>query len=146
VVPVEVHPVKKREPFFKKSHRAWYVQLDGKQLRLAADEKEAWDRYHELMAGRKRAAKLVTPGLPVTYTLGRLYAEFLQVAFLGLSPKTKGFYREKLDPLFSHLGDDFHAEELKPLHLHQWVAAHPDWKQGTARTVWQAVTRRPFGA
>lgn len=133
--------MKKREPFYKKSHRAWYVQLDGRQIRLGTDERAAWDRYHELMAERKRAAKLVTPNLPVAYTLGRLYAEFLEVAFLGLSPKTRGFYREKLEPFVASLGNDFPADELNPLHVHRWVAAHPDWKQGTARTVWQAVKR-----
>ncbi|MFO0796049.1 MAG: tyrosine-type recombinase/integrase [Gemmataceae bacterium] len=130
-----------RKPFFKKSHAAWYVQLDGKQVRLHEEEGPAFERYHELMAARKKAARFVTPGLPAAYSLGRLYAEFLQSAFKDRSEKTRGFYREKLDPLVAHLGDDFPAEELKPLHVERWVALHPAWKKGTVRTVWQAVQR-----
>ena len=29
------------KPFLKKSHQSWYVQLDGKQLRLGPDEAAA---------------------------------------------------------------------------------------------------------
>src|SRR5438045_2576293 len=38
------------KPFFKKSHQAWYVQLDGRQVRLGPDEAEAHRRYHALVA------------------------------------------------------------------------------------------------
>lgn len=114
-----------RKPFFKQSHAAWYVQLDGKQVRLHEEEGPAFERYHELMAARKRAAKFVTPGVALPYSLGRLYAEFLQSAFKDRSDNTRGFYREKLDPLVAHLGDEFPAEELKPLHVERWVTLHP---------------------
>lgn len=130
-----------RKPFFKQSHAAWYVQLDGRQIRLAETEAEAFERYHELMAARKKAARFVTPGVALPYSLGRLYAEFLTSAFKDRSEKTRGFYREKLDPLVAHLGDEFPAEELKPLHVEGWVTLHPKWKKGTIRTVWQAVQR-----
>ena len=130
-----------RKPFFKQSHAAWYVQLDGKQVRLHEEEGPAFERYHELMAARKKAARFVTPGVAVPYSLGRLYAEFLASAFKDRSEKTRGFYREKLDPLVAHLGEEFPAEELKPLHVEQWITLHPKWKKGTIRTVWQAVQR-----
>ncbi len=44
------------KPFFKKSHRCWYVELDGKQVRLGPDEAAAHKRYHELMAEGPKAA------------------------------------------------------------------------------------------
>jgi integrase len=130
-----------RKPFFKQSHAAWYVQLDGKQIRLAESEAEAFERYHELMAARKKAARFVTPGVSLPYSLGRLYAEFLASAFKDRSDNTRGFYAEKLAPFVAHLGDEFPVEELKPLHVEGWVTLHPKWKKGTVRTVWQAVQR-----
>jgi len=133
--------MRRRAPFFKKSHQAWYVELDGKQVRLAESEEDAFEKYHQLMTARKKAARFVTPGIPGDYTLGRLYAEFLQSAFADRSVKTKGFYEQKLNRLVDHLGREFPAEELKPLHIEQWIALHPSWKKGTIRTIWQAIQR-----
>ena len=39
-----------RKPFFKKTHKAWYVHYQGKMIRLGEDKDEAFLRYHELMA------------------------------------------------------------------------------------------------
>ena len=136
-----------REVFYKKSHKAWYVHFDGGYVRLvkgkddAPTKRQADELYEEMKRAKKRAGRLLTPGLPVSYTLGRLYAEFLFTAFTGLAERTKDFYREKLGPLVAHLGEHFPAEALTPLHVHQWVALHPAWKKGTARAVWQAVKR-----
>jgi integrase len=130
-----------RKPFFKKSHNAWYVQLDGKQVRLAETEDEAFEKYHELMAARKKAARFITPGVPAPYTLGRLLKEFFKNAFEDCSAGTRGFYEEKLVPLVGHLGEEFPVADLKPMHVETWIGAHPNWKKGTKRTVWQAVHR-----
>jgi integrase len=135
-----------RKPFYKSSHRAWYVQLDGQQIRLAAGPKaesrdEAQERYHELMTARKKAARFVTPGVATPYSLGKLFEEFLASAFKDRAARTRDFYEEKLRPLVSHLGREFPAAELRPLHVENWISAHPRWKKGTARTVWQAVQR-----
>lgn len=136
-----------REVFFKKSHQAWYVHFGGRYLRLlkgpkdAATKRQADEIYEEMKREKKRSDRLSTSGLPVAYTLGRLYAEFLHTAFTGLAPRTKGFYREKLAPLVAHLGENVPAEALTPLLVHQCVAKHPARKKGTARAVWQAVKR-----
>jgi integrase len=42
--------MKQPKPWFWKARKAWYVQLNGKQVRLAADEKEAQREYFRLMA------------------------------------------------------------------------------------------------
>jgi len=45
----------KREliPYWKVSHECWYVNFQGRTIRLHPDEKTAQDEYHKLMAGRK---------------------------------------------------------------------------------------------
>jgi hypothetical protein len=147
VVPVEVFQMSRREPFYKKSHKSWYVQFDGSYVKLLAGPKNSATRdaaneiFESMKATRKKAEKFVTPGLPDTYSLDRLYAEFLQSAFTDRSDKTRGFYKEKLDPLVRHIGEGFPADQLRPLHIEQWIALHPKWKKGTLRTVWQAIQR-----
>jgi hypothetical protein len=47
-------PLRRRVPFFKKSHNAWYVELDRQQIRLAETEGEAFERCHERMAAGKK--------------------------------------------------------------------------------------------
>jgi len=37
-------------PFFRKQTKSYYVQIGKKQINLGKDEKEAYRRYHELMA------------------------------------------------------------------------------------------------
>jgi hypothetical protein len=38
-----------RKPFFKKSHDCWYVQIEGRQIRLSKDRDEAFLLYHKMM-------------------------------------------------------------------------------------------------
>jgi integrase len=132
--------MRRREPFYKKSHKAWYVQLEGRQIRLGTDEKEAWAKFDELMVAQKRAERFIVPGVQ-HYSLGKLVEEFLASGFQGRAAQTKVFYSVKLLPFVGHLGQEFPVSELKPFHVEQWISAHPSWKKGTARTVWQAVKR-----
>jgi integrase/recombinase XerD len=48
------------KPFFKKARSAWYVQLDGKQIKLAPDKDLAFERYHQLMQARCRTGAACT--------------------------------------------------------------------------------------
>jgi integrase len=130
-----------RKPFFKQSHHAWYVTLDGRQTRLGDTEDEAFERYHELMAARKKAAKFVTPGEPVPVSLGSLLDQFLASGFKGKADQTRRWYSDKLNPLVNHYGREFPATDLKPFHVDQWAAAHPDWSAGTLRNLWRSVQR-----
>ncbi len=134
-------PRRQPAPYFKKSHKAWYVQIGARQHRLSEDYDQALIRCGELLKAHKKAERFVVPGETSTQSLGTLAAEFYRVAFKDRSPRTRDWYEEKLAPLIGHLGDEFPAEQLKPLHVEQWVAAHPDWTRGTARTVWQAIQR-----
>ena len=131
----------KPKPFFKKSHGAWYVEIDKRQIRLAESEDVADQIYHEIMAARKKAARFITPGVELPYSMGRLKLEFFASALLGSAEQTRVFYASKLNPFVAHLGESFLVTELKPFHVEDWIAKHPKWKKGTARTVWKAIHR-----
>lgn len=137
----------RRQPFFKKARQAWYVQFEGRYVKLVAGpetpatRRRAVELFEEMKVERRKAERFATPGVPTPYSLGRLYAEFLTSAFTDRAERTKDFYVEKLAPLVAHLGDGFPADQVKPLHVERWIALHPRWKKGTARAVWQAVQR-----
>jgi hypothetical protein len=130
-----------RKPFFKKSHAAWYVELDGRQVRLGDGREAAFERYHELMADRRKAERFAVPGEPAPMSLGELLDKFLATAFKGRAAATRQWYADKLTPLVNHLGREAVARDVKPLAVDEWVTAHPDWSAGTARNLWRAVQR-----
>ena len=58
------------QPYFKKSHKAWYVNLHGKNVRLGEDEEIARQEYHILMAKRGK----IKPGAAVQAIIGGFLA------------------------------------------------------------------------
>lgn len=59
------------KPFFRKFTQSWYVTFNGCQHPLGKDEDAAWQKYHELMASRR---KLRGPDLTVS-TLCEAYLD-----------------------------------------------------------------------
>ena len=45
--------MRQAKPWFRKSTKTWYVQLDGRQVPLGKDKEQANRKYHELMSGRR---------------------------------------------------------------------------------------------
>ena len=53
--------MKQPKPFFRRFTTSWYVQIDKRQVNLGRDKQLAWEKYHELMAGREKVTdQLVT--------------------------------------------------------------------------------------
>jgi integrase len=46
------------KPWYRKSNRTWYVQIDGKQVPLGADKAAAIDEFHKLMLKRGQGVPL----------------------------------------------------------------------------------------
>ena len=69
------------KPFFRKSRRLWYVQIDGRQHNLGTDKHKAFESYHELM--RQPAATKIDPRLVVA-----LFDEFLEWVQTNRAPET----------------------------------------------------------
>ncbi|MCE9566244.1 MAG: tyrosine-type recombinase/integrase [Planctomycetes bacterium] len=137
----------RREVFYKKSHKAWYVQFDGHYVRLLAGPNDtttkdaANDIYEEMKLAKKKADRFVVPDESIPVSLGSLLDQFVASGFKGKSDYTRRWYTDKLKPLIAHLGREFSAQAIKPFHVDQWIAAHPDWASGTARNLWRAVQR-----
>jgi hypothetical protein len=47
----EVSIMRQPKPSFRKQTKSWYVQIDGKQINLGTRKRDAWNKYHENIAG-----------------------------------------------------------------------------------------------
>lgn len=110
---------KKRKPvpYYKKSHKCWYFDKNGKPVRLDPDEQTAWDLYHKYMAG----AIDVDPGSHVVLLLG----QFLDWSERNHAPDTYKFYKVYIDHFTRWLTDnglkELRLSEVKPFHIMRWV-------------------------
>jgi integrase len=127
------------EPWYRASKNAWYVQLDGSQIRLAKGpkddtEKAAWDAFYRLMGSDLKE-------LPPKDKLrtAELCSLFLDFSDKHHSPDTFENYRHFLRSFVKSFGDKL-AADLKPLHVTRWLDAHTSWK-GARRHAILAVKR-----
>jgi integrase len=127
------------KPFFKKSHQAWYVQLDGRQVRLGPDEAEAHRHYHALMAeGPKHDPP---PSRTESPQLIDIFDHFLTFCREQRAPDTYEWYRWRLQMFVDEIAGRLTVAQLKPYHLDDWFAKHPDWASGTKNGMCRAVQR-----
>src|SRR5262249_29525123 len=131
------------KPFFKKSHGAWYVQLDGQQFRLHEQEAEARRIYHELMAERGKPSVKPTR-VDDSPLLVQVIDKFLDFCQDHRAESTYGSYRDGLQLFVTEVAGRMAIDELRPFHLDDWLAKHPDWASGTkhngARMVMRALS------
>lgn len=115
------------KPFYRRFNDAWYVELNGRQFRLAkgkANEAEALRRYFELMAQQPLGAlpePLPNPNVAAVCDL------FLDWAERHTAPRTFAFYRKFLQDFCSHVGR-LPVRDLVPYHATKWLDLHPKWK------------------
>lgn len=121
-----------KRPFFKKSHKSWFVEIDRKQINLGKDREEAFKRYHSMMAGE-------TP-IAGRSTVIVLLDQFLCWVKENRAPRTYDWYYDHIKPFSKYIGRRT-VGELKPIHVTRWLATLPGgttWKNGAARAVSRA--------
>jgi len=91
------------KPFFRPKKNRWYVQLDGKHVNLGPDEKEAFRRYHEIMAARKQPIP-VTPPSDQPLLVEELDA-FLDWCLKHRAKRTFESYEERIKSFLDSLAD-----------------------------------------
>ncbi len=110
-----------RKPFWKKSAKAWYVQIDGRQIRLGKEKEEAFREYHTLMAD----PSLVTVGPKLT--VESLLDQFLFWTKSRRAKRTFDWYLDHLQSFASFVGPKLRVTACKPFHVTNWLAkAYPN--------------------
>jgi integrase len=126
------------KPWFRKDSQAWFICINGKQINLGKDKKEAHRRFHEIMATNAPPKK---EELSVHLAV-ELIELFLQWTEKHRAPKTLEWYKEFLNGFVAWLPDKhIPTDKLKPFHVHDWVDAHPDWSDACKRGAITAVQR-----
>ena len=72
------------KPWYRKSTRSWFVQLDGRQVPLGRDKQEAHRKYHSLMAGRRNG-----------HSIGRVDELFVECAEWACDRAAAGTERQR---------------------------------------------------
>ena len=102
-------------PHFKKSHKAWYLNLNGRQIRLASEEEgkeKAMDVYYQVMAGR-------LPPQQDQYAATILY-RFLQ-SHENSPASTRRFYTRPVRSFIDYIGPALRVSDLQPYHVENWL-------------------------
>jgi len=104
------------KPFWKKSHRCWYVKIDGIQHRLDPDEKKAWKLYYKMMSG----TRIVGEDDPVVDVI----SQFMDWSEANHAPDTYRFYRVYNQSFLRSLPHTLKLRDLKPIHVTRWIDKH----------------------
>ena len=65
------------EPWFRDDRQAYFVTVNGTRHNLGPDKKEAFRRFHELMAADPVAPLPALPVTPSALTVGQLFEKLL---------------------------------------------------------------------
>ncbi len=121
------------KPFFRRSRRVWSVQIDGKQVNLGPDRKQAFARYHVLMRGHHKEIQ----DEPVVVVL----ESFLDWTQQNTAPRTYDWYRRHAQIFLNFIPADLLTGQLTPNHFTQLFAQHPRWSGTTRHGMCRAIQR-----
>jgi integrase len=124
------------QPFWKSTHKCWYLKLNRKDVRLDPDEKKAWDLYHKIM-GRQLDLTADPRVVP-------LVDEFLEYAQKHKAPGTYNFYRHYVKSFADTLSPTLKVSGLKAYYLSRWIdGLYPphDGHQNSRRNGIRAIQR-----
>lgn len=134
--------MRRPEPWYRTSKKAWFVQFGDKQIRLArgpkdATEKDAYDAYYKLMARRPE-------NLPKAneMAVALLCDLFLEHSNAHHETSTYKLYKHFLQSFCKSHGRLL-ASDIKPFHVTRWLDQHKDWKASRRHAA--LAIKRVFG-
>ncbi len=101
------------KPFFRKFTKSWYVTIRGKQYPLGKDKKQAWQRYHEIMAEQAAVETLAT--------VAQLCDVYLDWCQTHRKPATFEKHKHYLQGFIATLGTRLPIAKLRKKHLTAWI-------------------------
>jgi len=122
------------QPYWRKQARTWYLQLGKKQIGLGRNKKEAFEKYHEIMADRGTAAIHYEKVVP----LFDVYLEWLKQ---NRAPKTYTKALRHLQPFAEFIGPSLTIVGLTPHLLLNWAEKQKNWNSTTQNDAISLVQR-----
>jgi integrase len=119
---------RRSEPWYREERKAWYVWHEGRQVRLATDKDESYDKWHDLMS----LSKVTTAGDKNSFKV--VAEQFLDWINRNKKPKTYKVYRLHLQA-FCDIHGDVELRDLKAIHVDALMKKNPHWGKSTRRGV-----------
>lgn len=144
--------MRRQAPWYRASKNAWYVESNGRQVRLGehpesapapSKGKDGWNApleierdFHRLMATENKSLVDGDQLLAI-----RICDLFLQWSELHSKPTTFAWHKNYIASFCSHQGTGrVRVTDLKPYHVTRWLDAHPRWT-GARRSAVECVKR-----
>jgi integrase len=118
---------RKSKPWWREERGQWFVQHNGRQVPLGPDKVEAEKKWHTLMA----LAGKDTAGDENPFKI--IADERLEWVRRHKKAKTYRVYKLLLQE-FHNLHGNVPVKSLKPRHVDEVLALHPDWSKSTIRS------------
>lgn len=126
-------------PWYRTSHDAWYVEVAGKQVKLAkgkANKQLALLEWHRLQSGQSRPADAADPHVAVVFDL------FLAWSKARHTPETYDWYRHYLQSFVSFReAGRLAVGRVTAAHVTRWLDAQTAWTDSSRRGAVTAVKR-----
>jgi integrase len=100
------------KPWFRKSTRSWFVQIDGRQVPLGRDKEDAHRKYHSLMAGRRNGQSV--------RRVDELFDDYLEHTRCNGEDGTYRLYRYYLAG-FNKTIPNKRIHDLRPHDVQRWL-------------------------
>lgn len=128
--------MRRAQPYFKKSHQAWYVNLHGKPRRLGISEEQAWNEFHKLMADLEP----VSSHMPAATLLDK----FLAWTKENREATTFIWYHTHLKSFIDFVGRRISINDVVPNHVTTWLGERYRGKTDTYRNCAVRAVFRAF--
>jgi integrase len=122
------------KPFFRKSRKLWYVQLDGIQHNLGPDQEAAFAAYHDLMRQPREKSPVRSD------SIAGLIDSFLDFTEKHRAADTYEWYQSRLQRFLDRY-PDLTVRELKPFHIQEWIDSYPKLSGGSKRNLCRSIIR-----
>ena len=132
----EVSIMRQPKPWYRKQTKSWYVQIDGKQINLGTKKRDAWRKYHKIMAGGVVSAR--------TDTAIALLDKYLTWCEHNLAAATARKNRFHLKRFGAHIKPQLTATDVKPLHVQRWIDKQYRGKSSTYKNIAITAVKAAF--
>lgn len=127
------------KPYFRRSRRQFYVQVDGHEFTLGPDREAAFAKYHEVMRDRPQPQS-ASDRPSVGPLVVALTDEFLDWCKKNRAPRSYDWYKDRIQSFVDAIPADLTVTELRPYHVQRWIDA-TTWSDGMKRGAVTAIQR-----
>jgi integrase len=121
-----------REPWWRKQNGHWYLEVNGKQVRISDEpDPDGGERKNPPVAVQNKWHKFMREGSPEDMQLDDLIALFIDSLPEGDNRTTT---RRQLSRFERFAGREVRVSKLRPLTVTNYLKKYPHWKPSSVRT------------